>query len=191
MDMGHMASTFALHFSKPPTIFAPSASHKSTSEPTKCITKKQKNLFSRRKLAEEAAAFASAVLLHQELFSSLKGASAVEFRITTPDQTPEEAEVAIRAHARDLLGIKALLDTESWRAAQLALRESSLYLKQDLYTIIQSKPGSLRPRLRQLYSNLFNSVSDLDYAARDKDKKRVHECYNNIAATLDEIFERI
>nr|CAD1819053.1 unnamed protein product [Ananas comosus var. bracteatus] len=157
----------------------------------RCITQKRKNLFSRRKLAAEAAASASAVLLHQELFSSLKSASAVEFRITAPDQTPEEAEAAIRAHTQDLLGIKALLDTESWRAAQLALRESLLYLKQDLYTIIQSKPGSLRLQLQQLYSNLFNSVSNLDYAARDQDEKRVHKCYNNIVATLDEIFERI
>ncbi|XP_009390695.2 psbQ-like protein 3, chloroplastic [Musa acuminata AAA Group] len=136
-----------------------------------------------------AAAAAVAVALHaKEAISGSSVASALEFRFTAPEQTPEEADAVVKIHARDLVRIKALIDSQSWREAQIALRESSSYLKQDLYTIIQAKPGSQRPQLRKLYSHLFNDVSSLDYAARDKDARRVQECYDNIVATLNEIF---
>jgi len=85
--------------------------------------------------------------------------SAFELRMTVPDQTVEEAEAVVRTHAQDLLQIKALVESETWREAQFALRESSGYLKQDLYTIIEAKPASQRPVLRKLYSTLFNNVS--------------------------------
>ncbi|CAL9087159.1 unnamed protein product [Musa textilis] len=137
----------------------------------------------------QAAAAAVAAALHaKEAISGSSVASALEFRFTAPEQTPEEADAVVKIHARELVRIKALIDSQSWREAQIALRESSSYLKQDLYTIIQAKPGSQRPQLRKLYSHLFNDVSRLDYAARDKDAGRVQECFDNIVATLDEIF---
>lgn len=101
----------------------------------------------------------AALLLVKEAISSSNAASAFEFRITTPDQTLEEADAVVKIHARELLKIKAYIDSQSWREAQISLRESSSLLKQDLYTIIQAKPGSQRPQLRKLYSILFNNVS--------------------------------
>ncbi|XP_074558701.1 psbQ-like protein 3, chloroplastic [Curcuma longa] len=135
-----------------------------------------------------AAALAAVLQVKEALLSSSNIASAFDFSLTAPDQTLEEADAVVRTHARDLLQIKRFIDRESWREAQLALRESSSYLKQDLYTIIQAKPGSQRPQLRELYSVLFNNASMLDYAARDKDASRVQECYDNIVKTLNEIF---
>ncbi|KAG1362819.1 psbQ-like protein 3, chloroplastic [Cocos nucifera] len=139
----------------------------------------------RRRLT--AAALTTAFLV-KEAFSNSNNASSFEFRFTVPDQTLEEADAGLKVHARDLLQIKDFIDSKSWKEAQLALRERSSYLKQDLYTIIQAKPGSQRLQLRKLYSNLFNNVSRLDYAARDRDASVVQECYNNIVAALDEIF---
>lgn len=106
-----------------------------------------------------AAALAAALRVKEALLSSSNIASAFDFSLTAPDQTLEEADSGIRSHARDLLQIKRFIDGESWREAQLALRESSSYLKQDLYTIIQAKPGSQRAQLRKLYSVLFNNAS--------------------------------
>lgn len=89
--------------------------------------------------------------------------------------------------------MKELLEEgeSSWREAQRALRNRSALLKQDIYTIIQGKPGSERPQLRKMYSTLFNSVSRLDYAARDKDVTRVWESYDNIVMALDDILPRL
>lgn len=103
-------------------------------------------------------AFAT-VLLAREAISNSNMAASFDLRMTVPDQTLEEAETGIRGHAKELLRIKALIDSESWGDTQKALRERSPYVRQDLYTIIQGKPASLRPQLRKLYSRLFNSVT--------------------------------
>lgn len=110
-----------------------------------------------RRLASIAAV--STILLARGALFNIEKASAFDFRLTVPDQTPEEAQGVIRQHAEDLLEVKDILQSESWRDAQKALRKSSSLLKQDIYTLIQAKPGSERPQLRTLYSQLFNNVT--------------------------------
>lgn len=99
--------------------------------------------------------------------------------------------MGIQSHAQSLLKVKDLLMEESWKDAQTALRKNSGYLKQDIYTIIQSKPGIERSELRKMYSVLFNSVSDLDYAARDKNVPRVWESYDTLVLALYNILKKI
>lgn len=118
-------------------------------------------------------------------------ALAFEFGIIAPDQTLEEAQAGMRVHGQGLLAIKTLLDERSWREAQTELRENAGKLKQDLYTIIQAAPVGQRPELRKLYSNLFNNVTRLDYAARSKDENLVQEHYRNIVAILNDIITKI
>ncbi|KAL5983136.1 hypothetical protein ACLOJK_017218 [Asimina triloba] len=144
--------------------------------------------YTRRCVATTALA---TVLLATEAVSNSNLAFSLDFRVTVPDQTPEEAEIGIRTHAQDLLNIKPLVDSQSWKDAQKALRQSSGFLRQDLYTIIQSKPGKLRPPLRRLYTQLFNSVTKMDYAARSKDVEIVYDCYDNIVSTLNDILAMI
>ncbi|XP_071916075.1 psbQ-like protein 3, chloroplastic [Coffea arabica] len=118
-------------------------------------------------------------------------ASGFDFGMTAPEQTLEEAESGIKGHAQSLIQVKELLEAESWNAAQRALRKCSAYLKQDIYTIIQAKPGSERPELRKLYSDLFNSVTRLDYAARDENVPRIWDCYGNVVSALSNILSRL
>lgn len=113
------------------------------------------------------------------------------FRMTVPDQTVEEAENGIREHATSLVQVKRLLESESWKEAQKELRKSASYLKQDIYTIIQGKPAMERTQLRNLYTKLFNGVTGLDYAARDKDVPRVWNLYQDIVVTLDDILSKV
>ncbi|KDP33185.1 hypothetical protein JCGZ_13450 [Jatropha curcas] len=131
------------------------------------------------------------VILARKAILKPEIAFGLDMRMVAPDQTIEEAESVIRDHAQSLLDIKGLLESESWREAQKELRRSSSNLKLDIYTIIQSKPGSERPQLRKLYSDLFNNVTKLDYAARDKDGSRVWQYYGNIVVALDDILHRI
>ncbi|XP_030523565.1 psbQ-like protein 3, chloroplastic [Rhodamnia argentea] len=118
-------------------------------------------------------------------------AKAFDFGFVKPGQTVEDAVGAVRGHAWSLLAVKPLLESGSWEEAQREMRESSALLKQDFYTIIQSRPGGERPRLRKLYSDLFNGVSRLDYAARDRDGPRAWRCYEKISAALEEILSLI
>ncbi|CAN1122913.1 PsbQ-like protein 3, chloroplastic [Linum perenne] len=105
--------------------------------------------------------------------------------------TLEDAVTLIRGHAASLLDVKRLLQEESWPDAQRLLRKSSSNLKIDLSSIIGSKPPALRPRLRSLYSTLFNTATRLDYAARDKDVALVMELYEKMAATVEEVLSAI
>lgn len=100
-----------------------------------------------------------ASLLYKDFFYTSSAASSVEFRLTLPDQSLEEAITKIRLHARNLLKTKASIDSKSWDEAHITLRDTSSLLKQDLYTIIQNKPPNERGELRRLYSYLFNNVT--------------------------------
>ncbi|XP_028798086.1 psbQ-like protein 3, chloroplastic isoform X2 [Neltuma alba] len=133
------------------------------------------------------AAVTSVVLAGEGYFST-KIANGFDFGFVAPDQTIEEAESGVRNHAQALLRVKDLLETESWKEAQKALRRSSALLKKDIYTIINSKPGSERPPLRKLYSGLFNN---LDYAARDKDTQQVWQSYDSIVLAVSDILSRL
>ncbi|KAF8035581.1 hypothetical protein BT93_C1572 [Corymbia citriodora subsp. variegata] len=118
-------------------------------------------------------------------------AKAFDFGFVKPGQTVEDAVGAVRGHARSLLAVKLLLESGSWEDAQREMRKSSALLKQDIYTIIQSRPGGERPKLRKLYSDLFNGVSRLDYATRERDGPRVWQCYEEMSAALKDIFSLI
>uniref|UniRef100_A0A0F7GY34 PQL-like protein n=1 Tax=Erodium texanum TaxID=28960 RepID=A0A0F7GY34_EROTE len=136
------------------------------------------------------ATMASVLLAGDAVFNK-DGAKGFEFGMVALEQTVEQAESGVKGHAQAMLQVKALLESKSWKEAQKELRKSSAYLKQDLYTIINSKPGRQRPQLRKIYTDLFINVSNLDYAARDKDAALVWECYNNIVVALDDILSRI
>ena len=94
-----------------------------------------------------------------EFIFRTENANAFDFGLVVPDQTVEEAQNVVRVHAQDLLQVRDLLESKSWKIAQKELRRSSALLKKDIYTIIQNKPGSDRSQLRKLYSTLFNNVT--------------------------------
>ncbi len=98
------------------------------------------------------------VLLAREAISG-QVAVGFDLNLVATGRTFEEAKSEIRGHAQALLQIKSLIESESWGEAQKVLRKNSAVLKQDIYTIIQGKPGSERPELRKLYSNLFNNAT--------------------------------
>ncbi|XP_039034770.1 psbQ-like protein 3, chloroplastic [Hibiscus syriacus] len=135
------------------------------------------------------ATMASSLLLKREENSAC--GLELDLRMVAPDQTVEEAENGIQNHAKALLKVKDLIESKAWREAQKELRRSSSLLKQDIYTIIQGKPGNQRPQLRKLYSNLFNSVTKLDYAARDEDESQVLQCYDKIVFALNDILSKL
>ncbi|KAL5745187.1 hypothetical protein ACOSP7_026333 [Xanthoceras sorbifolium] len=185
MALRPLVSKHNLHYVYPTITCYQKNSFRSKDTPRKVL---QSNI-SRR--IGVIASMASSVLLAREAIFGEGIANAFDFRMVAPDQTVEEAEGGIRDHARSLLQVKALLESEAWGEAQKALRMSSSFLKQDIYTLIQIKPASERPHLRELYSDLFNNVTKLDYAARDRDASRVWQRYENIVNALNEILSRI
>ncbi|CAK7339028.1 unnamed protein product [Dovyalis caffra] len=139
-----------------------------------------------------AIAGVASIVLVKEAILSRDIADGLEFKFATPDErSVEEAESGVRDYAQYLLRLKDLLDSESWKEAQKVLRRRSSNLKLDLYAVIQSRPGKERPQLRTLYSNLFNNVTKLDYAIRDRDVSLLWQCYENIVAVYDDLLSTI
>ncbi|KAL0384851.1 UNVERIFIED_CONTAM: hypothetical protein Sradi_2879400 [Sesamum radiatum] len=164
-----------LHKLNPPPLHPTTNPHPTTATTIAAVTRRSSLII----LTAPASASA--------LFLFTKPATAFDLRMTVPDQTVEEAESGIRPHAQRLVGVKDLLMAESWKEAQKVLRKSSSLLKQDMYTMIQAKPAEERAGLRKLYSELFNGVMKLDYAARDEDRIRVWECYDRVVSSLHHI----
>ncbi|GLT57640.1 hypothetical protein SLA2020_305970 [Shorea laevis] len=156
-----------------------------------CSPEMPPRLIQPRRRESVLMATVASILLANETTFHTQTAHGFELKMTAPEQTLEEAESGVREHAQALLEVKDLIEAESWREAQKALRKRSSFLKQDMYTIIQAKPGNQRPQLRKLYSDLFNNVSRLDYAARDEDASGVWQCYENIVLALNDILSRI
>ncbi|XP_078441972.1 psbQ-like protein 3, chloroplastic [Wolffia australiana] len=123
--------------------------------------------------------------------SFLNPARAVDSWFVAPEQTTAEAEAAVAGHAARLLELRPLVESGSWRELQIELRDAAPLLKQDLYTIIQSRPRDLRPELRKLYTDLFNGVTRLDYAARSRDSVAADDLYMAIVTRLETILGRI
>uniref|UniRef100_A0A0F7GX06 PQL-like protein n=1 Tax=Geranium phaeum TaxID=379952 RepID=A0A0F7GX06_9ROSI len=172
-----------------PHVSATVSSHQKHSSESREVT----SSLTQSKLSRRIGAIATmaSVLLAGDAVFNKERANGFDFGYVVPDQTIEQAESGVRAHARDLLEVKPLLESESWKLAQKELRRSSSYLSQDFYTIINNRPGSQRPQLRQIYNKIFTNVSSLDYAARDRDEARVWECYNNIVIALDDMLSKI
>ncbi|KAK7301966.1 hypothetical protein RJT34_12843 [Clitoria ternatea] len=156
----------------------------------KPLKQKELSLKISRRRVPVLAAMASLILGGNGI-SRTQSANAFDFRFVAPDMTVEEALSGVRGHAQDLLQVRDLLEAGYWKAAQKTLRETSALLKKDIYTIIQSKPGIERPQLRKLYAYLFNNVTRLDYAARDKDGPQVWQCYENIVVAVNDFLSRI
>uniref|UniRef100_A0A0F7GXV7 PQL-like protein n=1 Tax=Geranium maderense TaxID=28964 RepID=A0A0F7GXV7_9ROSI len=172
-----------------PHICATASSHLKLSSESREMTRSLHH----SKLSRRIGAIATmvSVLLAGDTVFNKERANGFDFGFVVPDQTIEQAESVVRTHAQALIEVKTLLESESWKVAQKELRRSSANLEQDFYTIINSKPGSQRPRLRQLYKDIFTNVVSLDYAARDKDAAKVWECYKNIVVALDDMLSRI
>ncbi|KAI4379836.1 hypothetical protein MLD38_006081 [Melastoma candidum] len=149
--------------------------------------------FPRRRAAIVAAVILSTVPPHLLLPGRAWG-GLVEFNVplVRPGQTMEEAMGSVRWDARSMLEeVKELIDSESWEEAQKELRKGSGALRRDFYTIIQGKPGTERPALRKLFSELFNGVTRLDYAARDHDRELVRRCFEGVSASLFDFLSHI
>ncbi|CAL5026374.1 unnamed protein product [Urochloa decumbens] len=186
-----MASRLAVHAASA-TLSSRAENTSPVPKPPPSNTGQQKPAGTTSRRLAAATATATALLATRLLAPAASvAAGAFDLRLMLPEQSSEEAEATVRAHARNLLRVKQFADAGAWRELQAALRASASNLKQDLYAIIQARPAAQRPELRRLYSDLFNSVTSLDYAARDKDEAQVQEYYGNIVTALDEIFAKI
>lgn len=76
---------------------------------------------------------------------------------------PAEAAVRVKESAKDIVGVKSLIDKKAWPYVQNDLRSKASYLRYDLNTVISSKPKEEKQSLKELSSKLFQDINDVSF----------------------------
>ncbi|WP_048460953.1 photosystem II protein PsbQ, partial [Streptomyces sp. HNS054] len=90
---------------------------------------------------------------------------------------PAEAAQRAKDSAKDILGVKSLIEKKAWPYVQNDLRLKASYLRYDLNTVISAKSKDEKKTLKDLTSTLFTKISDLDHAAKIKSTPEAEKYY--------------
>lgn len=71
---------------------------------------------------------------------------------------PAAAAQRAKESAREIVGVKELIDKKAWPYVQNDLRLKASYLRYDLNTIISSKPKEEKKPLKELTGKLFQDI---------------------------------
>lgn len=105
----------------------------------------------------------------------------------TPAQAAERAKVS----AKDILKVKELIDKKAWPYVQNDLRLRASYLRYDLNTIISAKPKDEKQSLKNLTGKLFQTIDNLDHAAKIKSTPEAEKYYAETVSTLNDVLSKV
>lgn len=77
--------------------------------------------------------------------------------------TPAQAAARAKESAKEIVGVKSLIDKKAWPYVQNDLRLRAEYLRYDLKTVIDAKPKDEKQALKELSGKLFNSISNVSF----------------------------
>ncbi|XVF25960.1 hypothetical protein REPUB_Repub13aG0258900 [Reevesia pubescens] len=108
-------------------------------------------------------------------------------------QPLEPAQAAQRAKeaAKDILGVKGLIDKKAWPYVMNDLRLKASYLRYDLNTVINAKPKDEKKSLKELTQKLFDTIDDLDHAAKIKSTPEAEKYYAQTVSTLNDVLAKL
>ncbi|KAH7569064.1 hypothetical protein ACOSQ2_012600 [Xanthoceras sorbifolium] len=105
--------------------------------------------------------------------------------------SPTEAAQRAKESAKDILNVKQLIDKKAWPYVQNDLRLKAEYLRFDLNTVISAKPKDQKQNLKELTGKLFQTISDLDHAAKIKSTPQAEKYYAETVSTLNDVLAKL
>eukprot|EP00252_Welwitschia_mirabilis_P011481 TRINITY_DN2573_c0_g1_i2.p1 TRINITY_DN2573_c0_g1~~TRINITY_DN2573_c0_g1_i2.p1 ORF type:complete len:204 (+),score=12.43 TRINITY_DN2573_c0_g1_i2:70-681(+) len=105
--------------------------------------------------------------------------------------TADEAKARAKESANDIIKVKELIDKKAWPYVQNDLRLRAEYLRYDLNTVINSKPKDQKKPLKDLTAKLFDSINNLDYAARNKSTPNAEKYYAETVTALNNVLSNL
>ncbi|KAK1308075.1 hypothetical protein QJS10_CPA09g01317 [Acorus calamus] len=105
--------------------------------------------------------------------------------------SPTQAAARAKESAKDILGVKALIDKKAWPYVQNDLRLKASYLRFDLNTIISAKPKPEKTTLKELTKKLFETIDNLDHAAKIKSSTQAEKYYAATKSALDDVLAKL
>uniref|UniRef100_A0A6N2KZ51 16 kDa subunit of oxygen evolving system of photosystem II n=1 Tax=Salix viminalis TaxID=40686 RepID=A0A6N2KZ51_SALVM len=104
---------------------------------------------------------------------------------------PSEAAVRAKESAQDILGVKTLIDQKAWPYVQNDLRLKAGYLRFDLNTVISAKSKDEKKFLKELTGKLFDTIDNLDHAAKIKSTPEAEKYYAQTVSTLNDVLAKL
>ncbi|KAK9133589.1 hypothetical protein Scep_013117 [Stephania cephalantha] len=104
---------------------------------------------------------------------------------------PVAAAKRAKESAQEILNVKALIDKKAWPYVQNDLRLRAGYLRYDLNTIISSKSKEEKKALKDLTGKLFDTISNLDHAAKIKSTPEAEKYYAQTVSTLNDVLGKL
>lgn len=104
---------------------------------------------------------------------------------------PSEAAARAKESAKEILNVKELIDKKAWPYVQNDLRLRASYLRYDLNTVISAMPKDQKMPLKTLTNKLFETINNLDYAAREKSQPKAEKYYAETVSALNDVLAKI
>ncbi|XP_028777963.1 oxygen-evolving enhancer protein 3-2, chloroplastic-like [Neltuma alba] len=104
---------------------------------------------------------------------------------------PSEAALRAKESAKEILNVKGLIDKKAWPYVQNDLRLRAEYLRYDLNTVISAKPKDQKKSLKELTGKLFQTISNLDHAAKIKSTPEAEKYYAETVSTLNDVLSKL
>ncbi|KAK9714862.1 hypothetical protein RND81_06G125900 [Saponaria officinalis] len=105
--------------------------------------------------------------------------------------SPTEAAQRVKDSAKEIIDVKSLIDKKAWPYVQNDLRSRAEYLRFDLKTIISAKPKDEKKSLQALSGKLFDTISNLDHAAKIKSSSEAEKYYAETVSTLNDVLAKL
>ncbi|KAK1281063.1 hypothetical protein QJS04_geneDACA019815 [Acorus gramineus] len=102
-----------------------------------------------------------------------------------------EAKTRAKESAKDILGVKSLIDKKAWPYVQNDLRLRASYLRYDLNTIIAATPKPQKTSLKELTGKLFATMDNLDHAAKIKSSPEAEKYFAATKSALDDVLAKL
>ncbi|GLT83149.1 hypothetical protein SLE2022_014580 [Rubroshorea leprosula] len=104
---------------------------------------------------------------------------------------PAQAAARAKESAKDIVGVKSLIDKKAWPFVQNDLRLRAEYLRFDLNTVISAKPKEEKKNLKELIGKLFQTISNLDHAAKIKSTPEAEKYYAETVSALNDVLAKL
>ncbi|TXG47207.1 hypothetical protein EZV62_026501 [Acer yangbiense] len=105
--------------------------------------------------------------------------------------TPTQAAQRAKESAKDIVNVKQLIDKKAWPYVQNDLRLKASYLRYDLNTVISAKPKDQKQNLKELTGKLFQTISELDHAAKIKSTPEAEKYYAQTVSSLNDVLAKL
>ncbi|KAI6703953.1 hypothetical protein NL676_013089 [Syzygium grande] len=105
--------------------------------------------------------------------------------------SPTQAAARAKESAKEIVNVKSFIDKKAWPYVQNDLRLRAEYLRFDLNTVIATKPKEEKKSLKELTGKLFQTISNLDHAAKIKSTPEAEKYYAETVSTLNDVLAKL